>query len=355
MVSYQILAVAEGEHHALLLLDNGKIYCWGDNEDGQLGDGTTTDSKRPCLVKGIPGQVLAIATGDRHSLVLLESGQVFGWGSNELGQLGDRTTLNRNRPQLIEGIPGKVVSVAAGSFHSLVLLESGEIYGCGRNMFGQLGDVTTTDRNYMRLVRGLPSKIIDISAGDYHSLALTENGRVYSWGRNSYGQLGDGTTNDRNLPHLIEGIPGKVASVKAGDYHSLVLLKSGKVYGCGYNPFGQASNRTTQDTSRWQIIEAIPGKVVSIAAGDYHSLALLDSGKIYGWGSNYDGRLGNSKTHPLLTPKLVPKIDKRILLGVFGKGGRAVNISVLENKFRELLAQEFYFKEIFSNNLKRNR
>ena len=200
------------------------------------------------------------------------------------------STKTRIRPQQIKGIPGKVVKLASGVYHSLALLESGEVYGWGLNIEGQLGDKTRKARKRPQPIKGFPGKVIDITAGAYHSMALLESGEVYAWGRNSRYELGDGTSLNKLSP---------------------------------------------------QLVKTLPDKVVSIAAGYYHSLALLNGGEVYGWGSNYDGRLGDGKLLEVHLPRIICIVEKRILLSPFGKGGRAVGYGELEIKFRELLSQAF--------------
>ena len=141
-----------------------------------------------------------------------------------------------------------------------------------------------------------PGKVVNIAAGSLHSLALLEGGEVYAWGMNGNGQLGNGTYKDRNVPKLIKTLPGKVVGIAAGYYHTLAFLENGKVFGWGRNAEGQLGNGTTIDNTCPQIIESITGKVVGIAAGAYHSLALLEGGEVYAWGMNGDGQLGIGAT-----------------------------------------------------------
>ena len=142
--------------------------------------------------------IVSVAAGYGHSLALTESGEVWAWGNNWYGQLGDGTTTDRYTPVLVEGL-GDVVSIAAGYGHSLAFTESGEVWAWGDNGYGQLGDGTTTDRSIPVLVEGL-GDVVSIAAGYYHSLALTASGEAWSWGNNYYGQLGDGTTTDHYTP-----------------------------------------------------------------------------------------------------------------------------------------------------------
>ena len=249
-----------------------------------MGIGDSNFSSSPQLIETISGRVVGIAASAFHSLALLESGKVYGWGNDLYGQLGYGTTSDKNRPKLIKNIPGKVVSIAAGAYHSLALLDSGKVYSWGWNSNGQLGDGTTTDRRLPKLIETLSGKVASITAGYYHTLALLENGRVLGWGRDGEGQLGDRTLINRNTPQFIKPFPNKVISIAAGTYYSLALLENGKVCGWGYNIDGELGDSTKQNRNIPQLIEALPGKVVSIAAGEQHSIALIENGKVYGWG-----------------------------------------------------------------------
>ena len=332
------MAVAKGFYHSLALGINGEVYGWGHNNHGQLGEGNSSSIDSPRLIKGIPGKVFCITAGDYHSLALMENGKVYGWGGNEYGQLGDGTKKDRRNPKLIKGIPGKVVGIAAGSLHSLVVTENGELYGWGRNQNGELGDGSIEDRKYPKLIKGIRGKVTSIAAGFQHSVALLESGKVYGWGGNDNRQQGNGTIRDRKLPKLIKYIPGKVTGIAVGIFHTVALLESGKVYGWGGNAFGQLGDKTLADRDRPKLIKGFTTKVTSIAAGEYESLALLENGELYGWGRNAHFELGRDLTDTIL----FPKIDKSILRLSFAKGGRIVGFNELEVKLRQLIGQEIH-------------
>ena len=338
----QIVGSANGDYHSLILLENGRVYGWGNNNYGQLGNDTNKNTPSPNLIETIPGKVVSIATGGVISLALLETGEVYGWGLNGNGRWQDTASEDSTHPLLIMGIPGKVITIAAGNFHSLALLDSGEVYGWGWNRFGQLGDKTPRYSYHPRLIKALPGKVVGLAAGANSSLALLDSGDVYSWGSNEYSQLRVETTKNLYHPQLIKNIPGRVVAICSGYTHSMALLDTGEVYGWGRNEFYQLGNGTTKNNLLPQLILAVnPVKVVSIAAGNFHSLALLKNGDVYGWGQNDVGQLGNSKSKYEIYPHIISKINKNILLSPFGRGGRVVGYTELEKKFRELLAQAF--------------
>lgn len=212
---------------------NGDLYMWGDNEFGQLGDGTTENSLVP---KKIMSNVSSVSLGGACNAAITENGDLYMWGSNSGGSFGDGTTIDSYIPKKIMG---NVASVSLGGSHSGAITENGDLYMWGENWVGQLGDGTTNDSFIPKKVM---SNIASVSLGAYHSGALTENGDLYMWGDNYFGELGDGTTIDSLVPKKIMS---NVSSVSLGHYHSAVITENGDLYMWGYNGFGQLGNGTT--------------------------------------------------------------------------------------------------------------
>ena len=327
-MEYRIVAVAAGIFHSLALFKSGEVYGWGENESGQVGDGTTKDRNQPQLIEGFPSKVMSIAAGSFHSLAITENGEVYGWGDNGCGQVGDGTRQKKVCPQLIKGIQGKVAGIAAGGYHSLVFLDSGKVYGWGWNEYGQMEDETTGVTSRPKLIKDIPGKVVGIAAGYQHSLVLLESGKVYGWGRNEEGELGDGTTQERRHPQLITGIPGKVIGISAGNYHSLALLESGEVYGWGSNENGQIGGGNLMVRKYPEAISGIPGKALSIASGDYHSLVEIENGVVYGWGDNSFWQLGDSISQNRTHPQLITGIPHKVV-GL--AAGTYHSLALLEN------------------------
>ncbi len=284
-------AVAGGEQHSLALLKNGKVMAWGNNADGQLGNGTTTTEKEPVEVKGL-SEVMAIAAGADHSLALLKNGKVKAWGDNNDGQLGNGTTTTEKEPVEVKGL-SEVVAIAAGTDHSLAVLKTGKVKAWGDNNDGQLGNGTTTTEKEPVEVKGL-TEASAVAGGEFHSLALLQSGKVKAWGDNNDGQLGNGTTTTEKEPVEVKGL-SEVTAIAAGHSHSLAVLKTGKVKAWGDNNDGQLGNGTTTTEKEPVEVKAITEAIV-VAGGEYHSLALLKNGKVMAWGDNEDGQLGNGTT-----------------------------------------------------------
>jgi alpha-tubulin suppressor-like RCC1 family protein len=180
-----------------------------------------------------------------------------------------------------------------GNFHTLALKSDGTVWAWGRNTYGQLGDNTTTQRNTPVQTHNL-TDVISIAAGSHHSLALKSDGTVWAWGNNNYGRLGDNTTTERHTPVQTHNLTD-VISIAAGNQHSMALQSDGTVWAWGNNEFGQLGDNTTTNRSTPVQTENLTD-VISIAAGLYHSLALQSDGAIWAWGNNYNGELGDNTT-----------------------------------------------------------
>jgi hypothetical protein len=198
-----VVAVCGGIGHSVALDSNGRVWAWGRNAEGQLGDGSTTDSSVPVPVSNI-SRVLAIAGSGGHSLALDSNGRVWAWGQNREGQLGDGSTTDSSVPVQVSNLWG-VIAIAGGGGHSLALDSNGKVWAWGDNWFGQLGDGSTTDSSVPVQVSNLWG-VIAIAGGGGHSLALEPNGKVWAWGSNTFGELGNGNTTDSSVPILVSGL-----------------------------------------------------------------------------------------------------------------------------------------------------
>ena len=280
------VAIASGSDYAMALLEDGRVVAWGENSDGQLGNGTTVASRRPVPVKGLRGPARAIAAGGQFSLALLEDGGVVAWGSNRHGALGNGGTESADGSVRVLGLDHGVVAFAAGPAHSLALLADGSVMAWGFNANGALGDGTTVNRHVPVPVPGL-SRVRAVAPGSGHSLALLDDGSVVAWGWNQDGRLGMNTDCDIQLaPAVVSGLPGAVRALAAGGSHSLALVEDGTVYAWGSNLMGQLGDGTTSMTAQPPArVQGLTQRAISIAAGESDSLALLEDGSVVGWGS----------------------------------------------------------------------
>ena len=344
--------VAAGAMHTLVLKSDGTVWAFGNNDYGQLGDTTWQERRTPVQVSGLT-DVVAIASGAAHSLAIKSDTSLWAWGFNGSGQIGDGTATNRNQPvQVLTGgspLTGVVAigagwghsvalkadgtvyvwgydaatggaysyqavpianltgisAIAAGGYHTLALKTDGTgvgtLWALGHNGYGQLGDATTVHRPSPISVLG---NVAAIFAGAYHSLAIKSDGSIVGMGMNERGQLGDGTTTLRTSPQAAFLTTG-VKQLSAGGYHTLALKPDGTLWGSGYNITGELGDGTF-DQRTTPVQTALLEDVVAMAAGrvipsiytaaNSHSVALTADGRIWTWGSNYYGQLGDGTT-----------------------------------------------------------
>jgi alpha-tubulin suppressor-like RCC1 family protein len=248
-------AVAGGEHHSLALKSDGTVWAWGDNAHGQLGTGSTTGpqtcdyglacSTTAVQVSGLTG-VTAVSAGAVHSLALKSDGTVWAWGFNREGELGNGSTTNSSTPVQVTGLTG-MTAIAGGGFHNLALKSDGTVWAWGSNDHGQLGNGSAITSSTPVQVTGLTG-MTAIAAGFAYGLGLRSDGTVWAWGDNSYGQLGNGSTTDSSTPVQVSRLVG-AADIAAGAAHSLALGtpppdRTKTTVGCTPNPV-RMNNPTT--------------------------------------------------------------------------------------------------------------
>jgi len=297
-----ITAIATGVWHTCALTAGGGVKCWGFNGDGELGDGTTTDRHTPVDVSGLTSGVSAIAAGYYHTCALTAGGGVKCWGLNNYGQLGDGTTTNRYTPVNVSGLASGVSAIAAGLYHTCALTSGGGVKCWGYNGNGQLGDGTTNTRLTPVNVNGLASGVSAIAAGYYHTCARTAGGGVKCWGFNRFGQLGDSTTTTRLTPVDVSGLASGVSAIAAGGYHTCALTAGGRGKCWGWNEDGQLGDGTTTERHTPVNVSGLASEVSAITAGRGHTCARTAAGGVKCWGWNESGQLGDGTTTERHTP-----------------------------------------------------
>ena len=302
----QATAVAFRSGHGCAVLARGAVQCWGRNDSGQLGNGTMTTSTGPVPVTGIRSAT-ALALGWAHSCALLASGAVQCWGYNYYGDLGDGTNARSSIPVWVTGI-STATAVATGGDHNCALLASGAVQCWGHNYYGQLGNGTTTDSNTPVTVSGINSATA-VAAGAFFSCALLASGAVQCWGHGGNAELGDGSSwpyTDSSIPVSVAGTSTAIA-ITAGAYHACAVLSSGSAQCWGYNNYGQLGNGpTTASASNIPVPVSAISAPVRLAAGYWHTCALLSDGAMRCWGLDHDGQLGDRRRTPTYTPNRWP-------------------------------------------------
>ncbi len=293
------------------------LYAWGSNGSGRLGDNTTVNKSSPAAPLAsftFPGQSGALFNdwvfaqgGNNHSLGIRANGTMWGWGANGYGKLGDNTTVSKSSPVSVVGGFTDWVSCSTGTAHSLGLRANGTLYAWGTNNRGQLGSGTIADRRSSpTLVSGGFTDWVMTSAGVYHSLGLLANGTLWGWGRNVAGSNGDGTATQTSSPVSVVGGFTDWIMASAGNYHSLGLRANGVLYGWGDNANGQIGDGTA--VAKSSPVSVIGGFTdwVFVSGGWAQTLAIRANGTMWGWGTNYNGRLGiNSGVGNISSPASV--------------------------------------------------
>ncbi|WP_198134546.1 RCC1 domain-containing protein [Geotalea uraniireducens] len=312
--------VAIGADHSLAFFNNSTVRAWGYNGFGQLGNGTTTYSNIPVPVKTLIGTassinltgVTAVAAGGFHSLAL-KNGTVWSWGENTNGQLGRNVTDTSPliAGQVMTDPPNgigltSITRIAAGGSHSLALDSSGAVWAWGYNGYGQLGDGSLVDKKLPVKLTGITVPVVAIAAGGAFSVAVDNNGAVWAWGYNGFGQLGNKSTTDSNVPVQVvleDGTPlPNIKAIAAGLDHVLALDSNGAIWAWGYNGLGQLGNNTTINSSTPVQVPAFTAALIDspftvdgvnpILAAGHHTLARKADGTLWAWGDNAYGQLG---------------------------------------------------------------
>lgn len=336
--------ISAGSGQTCAVTTRGGVKCWGNNELGQLGDGTNSNRSTPVDVVGLGSGITAISAGNYHTCALTSAGGVKCWGSNNYGELGDGTTSFRLTPVDVVGLSSGVTAISSLGSHACAVTTVGAVKCWGLNNNGQLGDGTTTNRSTPVDVLGLNSGVTAISANGTFSCALTTGGGVKCWGWNKYGQLGDGTTTNRSAPVDVVNLSSGVSAIAAGGQVACALTSLGgaKCWGRG-DSVGYGNANGTNDWSIPVDVSGLNSGVITISAGTQvcaltsgggvkcwgstpadiaglssgvtavsagafktgggsHSCALTRSGGVKCWGWNQYGQLGDGTTTDGLTP-----------------------------------------------------
>jgi len=309
-----VTAIATGDAFTCGITTVGGVKCWGSGNQGQLGNGLTSDSRVPVDVIGLSAGVTSIGLGDHHACASTASGAALCWGYNNYGQLGNGTATNSSVPVAVVGLSSGVSRVVVGGYHSCVLTSTRGAKCWGDNNSGQVGDKSATPSSVPVDVPGLTSGLIDLSAGQYHTCAITSSGAGMCWGTNTHGEIGDGgaiTSNNTTKstgPQPVQGLPA-ASRIAAGAYHTCAIVTSGGVYCWGYNAWGQLGNGTTGDSSVPRAVTGISAGAATIATGSGFACAKLSSGGVKCWGYNNVKQLGHGTTANSSTPVDVLGLD----------------------------------------------
>jgi alpha-tubulin suppressor-like RCC1 family protein len=320
-------SVAGGLYHTVVVLKDGTVRTFGSNDSGELGVGDTTSRLTPVQVIGITNATAATGGGYGSTSVLLSDGTVRTFGQNNSGQLGVNDTTNRLTPVTVLNITS-ATAVARGYYHGAVLLADGTVRSFGNGQFGQLGVNITTSRLTPVQVFGISSSATAVACGSWHTAVLLADGSVRTFGRNDSGQLGINDTTDRSTPVQVFGISSSATAVACGYYFTAILLADGTVRTFGSNSNGQLGIDVSGGTRQTPVqVFGISSSAVAVACGDVHTTVLLADATVRTFGSNSNGRLGiNLNGGSRLTPVQVSGLTSVSAIATGGQMNRSVII-----------------------------
>jgi alpha-tubulin suppressor-like RCC1 family protein len=340
------MRIASGYYHTVLVSEDGKhVWTFGNNEHGQLGHGdkkkrnVPTEIKRNKYKYGFHKDVKIVGAscGFVHTVLLSDDGRIWTFGDNDCGQLGHGDSKDRNVPKEIRRrVHGlhkdvRIIGVSCGASHTVLLSDDGRIWTFGYNVFGQLGHGYNGDKN-VRIPTEIHMnknefsedvRIIDVSCGGCHTVLLSDDGRIWTFGFNCFGQLGHGDNKYRNVPTEIhrgeDGLPEgiKIVSVNCGRYHIVLISDDGRIWTFGYNTYGQLGHG---DILCRDVPTEIPRgenglhkdvKIVKVSCGDCHTILLSVDGRIWTFGDNVNGQLGHGDSG-WVTNRYVPTEIPRV-------------------------------------------
>ncbi len=288
--------------HSCFIREDHSVVCWGKNNAGQLGDESSENHSNPVDVAGIPTGTLAILTGGNFSCTLQDGGAALCWGKNDYGQLGDGTTINRLHPVDVRNTSEWISRFDTGNAFACALLGKGSVQCWGQNNAGQLGNGSEEDSILSVSVQRLEQGTRFLSLGSLHACAIRQQGDLVCWGDNVNGQLGDGTWISATTPVDVEGLDSNVQAVSAAESHTCALKTNGSVLCWGANVYGQLGNGTQADSKTAVQVSSLESGVKAISAGARHSCAILEGGSVVCWGNNVFGQLGDGTIETRTTP-----------------------------------------------------
>jgi len=286
--------VSAGGYDTCGVRADGTLYCWGGNNYGQLGNGTTNNSNIPVQENSASTIWKSVSSGIYHTCGVKTDGTLYCWGYNYYGQLGDGTSNNSNIPVQEYSQSISWVSVSSGIYHTCGVKTDGTLYCWGYNNYGQLGDGTNNNSNIPVQEYSQSTSWISVSVGQSHTCGVRTNGTLWCWGDNHYGQLGDGTTNNSNIPVQEYSQSTSWVSVSSGESFTCGVKTNDTLYCWGRNNNGQLGDGTNSDRNIpvQEYSQSISWE--SVSAGEEHTCSLKTDGSLYCWGYNYYGQLGNT-------------------------------------------------------------
>ncbi|XP_020530583.1 ultraviolet-B receptor UVR8-like [Amborella trichopoda] len=308
-----IVHVSGNDFHTAFLTGEGDLFMTGNNDSGQLGVRSRESQLSSMRVSSLDiYRISHVACGQAHTVAVTDMGAVVSWGASEFGQLGHKDAIDVVdviQPRIVKGTRDlHFVRVACGAAHTLALTGSGEVYSFGQGLYGALGLGSIESTSSPTLVNDLWGLgIIQITCGENHSAALSVDGQVFTWGRGKYGQLGHGTLQNELRPLPVKLLADQmIVQLICGGNHTMAINEEGMLFSWGQGHWGQTGLGVVEDTLLPTQVHCLQGlRIIQASAGSRHSIAVTDDGKVYGWGDGEQNQLGFTTNKIQMLPSLL--------------------------------------------------
>jgi alpha-tubulin suppressor-like RCC1 family protein len=288
--------VSAGMRHTCAMKNDGRIFCWGDGEYGQLGDNSTSGSTVPVQENTLATDWAQLSTGSYHNCALKNDGRIFCWGGNGNGELGNNSASGSLVPVQENTAATDWAQVSAGSYHTCAVKKAGRIFCWGRGTEGQLGNNSTSGSLVPVQEYTAANDWAQVSAGTYQTCAMKNDGRLFCWGYGEWANLGDGSIGGSLVPVQISTAANDWAQVSDGTYHTCAVKKDGRLFCWGFVQYGELGNNSAGGSLVPVQEYTAANDWAQVSAGNYNTCAVKQDGRLFCWGRGMEGQLNDNLT-----------------------------------------------------------
>ena len=290
-----VAEVALGYQHGCVRMGDRTLSCFGRNDFGQVGDGTVGPDVFLAPIAALGANVAEVAAATTHTCARKDDGTLWCWGANDFGEIGDGSTVSpRPSPVQVTALGTTVVQVDVRGQNTCARKDDGTVWCWGYNRGGEVGDGTTVSpRPSPVQVTALGTAAVEVATGVLSSCARKNDGTLWCWGANSAGELGDGSSSSRPSPVQVTALGACVVQVEVGGAHACARKDDGTLWCWGWNRFGQVGDGTTEDRHTPVQVSALGASIVEVAVGSSYTCARKNDGTLWCWGRNDTGQLGD--------------------------------------------------------------